>query len=206
MKHWVYFVSQNAGKLQEVRAILAPFAIDVRSIHDFYALSPIEETGASYAENALLKARRGFELTGEICLGEDSGLEIDALGGAPGIRSARFGGSHLSFPDKMSAILKQLEGIPPEGRSARFVCVVAVVFPGGEKLFEGVCEGWIALEPKGQEGFGYDPIFVFPPFGKTFAQLGPAVKNRYSHRAQAFRKCAEFLTRELYPSGVTPRS
>ncbi|MGC8777073.1 MAG: non-canonical purine NTP pyrophosphatase, partial [Candidatus Caldatribacteriaceae bacterium] len=116
---------------------------------------------------------------------------------APGIHSARFGGRNLPFPKKMAEILKLLEGVPREKRSARFVCVAALVFPGGEKLFEGTCHGWIAEKPEGDQGFGYDPIFVFPPFGKTFAQLGPAIKNRYSHRAQAFRKCAQFLVREI---------
>lgn len=197
MKKFFYLVSRNTGKLREIQDIVAPFHLEVRNIHDFYPLPEIEETGANYAENALLKARQGFQLTGEICVGEDSGLEIDALDGAPGIQSARFGGSNLPFAEKIAEILKRLEGVPPEKRSARFVCVVALVFPGGEKLFEGICEGWIAQKPEGQQGFGYDPIFVFPPFEKTFAQLGPSVKNRYSHRAQAFRKCAEFLTREL---------
>ncbi|MGQ9473774.1 MAG: RdgB/HAM1 family non-canonical purine NTP pyrophosphatase [Candidatus Caldatribacteriaceae bacterium] len=204
MNRWLYLVTRNTGKLQEVQEILAPFSLEVRSIHDFYALSEIKETGNSYAENALLKARQGFALTGEICAGEDSGLEITALGGAPGIYSARFGGESLSFSEKMAQIIKHLEGLPLEKRSARFVCVVALVFPGGEKLFEGICEGWIAESPQGNKGFGYDPIFVFPPFEKTFAELGPEIKNRYSHRAQAFRKCAEFLIREVYPSKVTP--
>ncbi|NSW76117.1 MAG: RdgB/HAM1 family non-canonical purine NTP pyrophosphatase [Candidatus Atribacteria bacterium] len=197
MKKFFYLVSRNVGKLREIQDIVAPFHLEVRNIHDFYPLPEIEETGVSYAENALLKARYGFQLTGEICVGEDSGLEIDALDGAPGIQSARFGGSNLPFAEKIAEILKRLEGVPPEKRSARFVCVVALVFPGGEKLFEGICEGWIAQKPEGNQGFGYDPIFVFPPFAKTFAQLGPNVKNRYSHRAQAFRKCAEFLIREL---------
>ncbi|MEN3186157.1 MAG: RdgB/HAM1 family non-canonical purine NTP pyrophosphatase [Atribacterota bacterium] len=197
MKRFFYLVSRNAGKIREIQEIVAPFNLEVRNIHDFYSLPDIEETGASYAENALLKARYGFQHTREICIGEDSGLEIDALHGAPGIQSARFGGSNLPFQDKISEILKRLEGLPPERRSARFVCVAALVFPGGEKLFEGICEGWIAQKPQGNQGFGYDPIFVFPPFEKTFAQLGAAVKNRYSHRAQAFRKCAEFLIHEL---------
>lgn len=197
MKKFFYLVSRNVGKLREVQDIVAPFHLEARNIHDFYPLPEIEETGANYAENALLKARQGFQLTREICVGEDSGLEIDALDGAPGIQSARFGGSNLPFAEKIAEILKRLEGVPLEKRSARFVCVVALVFPGGEKLFEGTCEGWIAQKPEGHQGFGYDPIFVFPPFEKTFAQLGPSVKNRYSHRAQAFRKCAEFLTREL---------
>jgi XTP/dITP diphosphohydrolase len=197
VKRCIYLVSHNPGKLREVQDILAPFSIEVRNLYEFYPLSEIEETGENYAQNALLKARQGFALSGEICVGEDSGLEIDALQGAPGIRSARFGGRDLPFPEKMAEILKRLEGVPTEKRSARFVCVVALVFPGGEKLFEGVCNGWIAHQPEGNQGFGYDPIFVFPPFEKTFAQLGPTVKNRYSHRAQAFRKCAEFLIREL---------
>lgn len=202
MNRWLYLVTRNIGKLREAQEILAPFSLEVRSIHDFYTLPEIKETGNSYAENALLKARQGFAITGEICVGEDSGLEVTALDGAPGIHSARFGGENLSFPEKIAQIVKLLEGLPSKKRSARFVCVVALVFPGREKLFEGICEGWIAERPRGKEGFGYDPIFVFPPFEKTFAELGPATKNRYSHRAQAFRKCAEFLIKEVYPSRI----
>jgi len=193
VKPRLYLVSRNAGKLREIEQILAPYAIEVESIYDRYPLGEIEESGGSYAENALLKARRGFAVTRHPCVGEDSGLEIDALGGAPGIYSARFGGAHLPFPAKMEEILKRLEHVPLRERSARFRCVVALVWEGGEKLFEGVCEGFIAETPQGEEGFGYDPIFVYPPFQKTFAQLGPAIKNRYSHRAQAFRQCAKFI-------------
>ena len=190
---FIYILSKNPGKLKEINDILRPFSFSMRSIYQDYSPGDVPETGSNYAENALLKARRGFEVSGKFCVGEDSGLEIDALDGAPGLYSARFGGELFSTQDKNERILELLKDIPPEQRSARFVCMAALAWEGGEKLFEGQCQGWIAQETRGQSGFGYDPIFIFPPYNHTFAELGEKIKNRFSHRALAFRKLAEFL-------------
>ncbi|MBP9015548.1 MAG: RdgB/HAM1 family non-canonical purine NTP pyrophosphatase [Candidatus Atribacteria bacterium] len=198
MRREVYLVTKNKGKLKEVKDIFAPFSISVKSIYEVYDIGKVEEKGESYTENALLKARAGFAKTGEISLGEDSGLEVDYLQGAPGLYSARFGGENASSEDKISLLLQLLQEVPPEERIARFVCVVALVWRGGEETFRGVCEGYIAEEPRGNAGFGYDPIFIFPEEGKTFAQLGSEFKNRYSHRSRAFHQCAEFLAREVF--------
>jgi len=195
--HEVFLVTGNQGKLREVRAILSPFGIRVRGINEIAQIGKIEETGKSYAENALLKARRGFEVSKKIVLAEDSGLEVDYLKGAPGIYSARFY-SLDSAGARNAKILELLRGVPLEDRKARFVCVVALVWTGGERLFEGVCEGFITDRPSGSGGFGYDPIFVFPPYQKTFAELGEGFKNRFSHRALAFRKCAGFLLQNVF--------
>ncbi|MCX6089692.1 MAG: RdgB/HAM1 family non-canonical purine NTP pyrophosphatase [Candidatus Atribacteria bacterium] len=186
-------LTRNPGKIREINRIFSPFSLQVRSVSEIADPGDVPETGASYAENALLKARRGFEVTGELCAGEDSGLEIDVLGGAPGLYSARFGGELLTSHDRNSRILELLIGVPPEKRTARFVCVVALAWKGRERLFEGRCEGWITEKPSGTGGFGYDPIFLLPPYGKTFAKLGESIKNRFSHRAIAFRACAEYL-------------
>lgn len=197
MKSTVYIVTKNAGKLAEIRDILACSGIEVRSIYEVVDIGEVVETGKTYLENALLKARAGFLKTRLPSIGEDSGLEVDALGGLPGLYSARFGGPGLSQRERIHLLLERLKGVPKEKRTARFVCVAALVGPWGENVFEGTCEGYIAEEPQGEMGFGYDPVFVFPPLGKTFAQLGPEVKNKVSHRAIAFRKLAEFLATEI---------
>lgn len=198
MKPRVYIVTRNQGKLTEIRDILEAFGIEARSIYEITDIGEVAETGKTYLDNALLKARAGFAKTGLLSIGEDSGLEVDALGGLPGIHSARFGGPELSQKERINLLLEHLRGVPQEKRTARFVCVVALASPWGEKVFEGICEGYIAEEPQGELGFGYDPVFVFPPFEKTFAQLGPEVKNRVSHRAMALRKLAQFLREKIY--------
>lgn len=198
MKPTLYVVTKNQGKLTEIGEILSPFDIEVRSIFEVIPKDNIEETGTTYTENALLKARFGFSRTGLVCAGEDSGLEVDALGGLPGVRSARFGDQGLPSQERNELLLKKLESVPLKKRTARFVCVVALVWSGGEEVFEGICEGWIAEKAQGDKGFGYDPVFVFPPYEKTFAELGPRVKNRVSHRAIAFRKCAIFLKEKVF--------
>jgi len=169
----------------------------MRSLYQDYAPGDVIETGSTYAENALLKARRGFQFSGKMCIGEDSGLEIDALEGAPGLYSARFGGENMSAHDKNKRILHLLKDVPPVQRTACFVCVVALVWENGEKIFEGRCPGIIAQENRGHSGFGYDPIFILPPYQKTLAELGENIKNRFSHRAIAFRKLAEFLLHQM---------
>ncbi len=149
-------------------------------VPDFF----VEEDGKTYQDNAIKKARAAAQVTGSLAIADDSGLEVDALDGAPGVYSARFGGESLSQAEKNSLLLQQLNGI--RARSARFRCVIAVVTPNGDvRTTEGSCEGVIGYAPQGTQGFGYDPLFFLPEHGKTMAELEPAMKNSISHRAQA---------------------
>ncbi len=179
----VVIATNNPGKFKEIVALL--HGLDVLLL----PLGRIEvppESGESFQENAGLKAVAVARTSGEFALADDSGLEVDALGGQPGIHSARFGGHLATDADRYRLILERLEGVPTEQRAARFRCVVAIAEPHGATRFaEGICEGRIAPAPRGTGGFGYDPIFEIPSLGKTFAELEPAVKNRLSHRAKA---------------------
>lgn len=192
MKRRVVLASSNPGKLRELQALLPPDVEVVSAIDAGVALPP--ETGSTFAENALLKARAAAEQSGMIAIADDSGLEVDALGGEPGVHSARYAGPQASDADNIALLLKRLEGVPAERRTARFRSVVAVVAPDGcEFLGEGVLEGQIVVEPRGSGGFGYDP--VFRPLGenRTVAEMTLEEKNRVSHRAQALRQAAEAL-------------
>ena len=183
---WVV-ATGNAGKLAEIRAILAELPMRVRSLADFPALHFPEE-GDDYTENAVQKARVAAAHTGHPALGDDSGLEVDALGGRPGPRSARYGGPGLSDAQRVERLLQELAGVPEAERGARFVCVAARATPDGAALTaRGVCEGRILLAPRGQGGFGYDPVFA--PLGGelSMAEVEPTQKNRISHRGRAFR-------------------
>jgi XTP/dITP diphosphohydrolase len=161
------------------------------------AIAP-EETGASYRENALLKARTGARQAAALVLADDSGIEVDALGGAPGVHSARYGGPGLDDAGRRRHLLDALRGVPPSDRTARFRCVIAIVDPeGGEHVVEGSAEGLILDAARGEGGFGYDPLFFYPPLGRTFAELTPEEKARVSHRGLAARAAVRVL-RECY--------
>lgn len=152
------------------------------------------ETGATYRDNALLKARAAARLTGLPALADDSGLEVDALGGAPGLFSARYGGPGLDDAGRCARLLAALRGVPEGRRTARFRCVIALVDPrGGEHVVEGVAEGRIAEAPRGGGGFGYDPVFYYPPLGRTFAELTDTEKAEVSHRGRAARALRQLL-------------
>jgi len=185
----------NAGKLREIRAVLAGLAIEVRALADFPAVQEPDETGRTFEENARQKALYYAAATGLLVVAEDSGLEIDALDRAPGIYSARFGGSEATtYPDKFALIDRMLaERHAPES-TARFVCALALA-RADQVLFEarGTVEGRITLPPRGSGGFGYDPIFFYPPFDCTLAELPAERKSEVSHRGKAFRKLREFL-------------
>lgn len=156
------------------------------------ALPP--ESADTYAENALGKARAAARLTGALALGDDSGLEVDALGGAPGVRTARYGGPGLDDAGRYRRLLEALAGVPDGRRGARFRCVIAVVAPdGAEHVVEGVAEGTITREPRGRGGFGFDPVFFYPPLGKTFAELSDEAKAEVSHRGRALRAARRVL-------------
>lgn len=179
----------NPGKVRELRELLAPAGVECVSLLDLPGFPRVEETGQTYLENATLKARAIATWSGLPALADDSGLEVDALDGRPGVHSAYFAGPKASDHDNVAKLLDELRGIPPERRTARFRCVLVVARPDGALLAEeGVCEGRITSEPKGEDGFGYDPVFFHPPTGKTFAQLSREEKNQYSHRARAAAK------------------
>lgn len=183
--------THNPGKLRELAALLSGSALQVASLADLGPVSEVEETGETFLDNAVRKAVAYSRHTDGLTLADDSGLEVDALGGAPGVRSARYGGPGLTDEDRCQLVLKELENVAKEDRRARFVCVLALA-QRGELLrtFQGVVEGLIAFEPRGTGGFGYDPIFYYPPKACAFGELLPADKDRVSHRGQALR---EFL-------------
>jgi XTP/dITP diphosphohydrolase len=184
----------NPGKLGEIAPILDGIPFDLLTLADFPGVAPPEEKGDSFAENAREKALYYTQVTGELTVAEDSGLVIDALGGAPGIESARYGGPHASYPEKFALIYAALRARNALESAARFVCAVALA-RGPRLLFEseGVVEGRIAAEPKGKGGFGYDPIFFYPPLTTTLAEAGDR-KSEVSHRGAAFRALRRFLT------------
>ncbi len=183
----------NPGKLKEIAKLLDGAPVRLSTLADFPDITAPEETGRTFAENARLKARFYANHTGELTVAEDSGLEIDALEGAPGVESARFGGSDSTYPEKFALLYDALAQKKTGDRSARFVCALALA-KGGDVLFEtrGTVEGEIAAKPRGTGGFGYDPIFFYPPFGCTLAEAGPR-KQEVSHRAKAFRELASYL-------------
>ena len=155
-----------------------------------------EETGKTYAENALIKARAGVRATGGTALADDSGIEVDALDGGPGLYSARFGGPGLDDAGRTTLLLERLRGVPTERRTARFRCVIAIVEPDGrERLAEGVVGGRITEAPRGDGGFGYDPVFFYPPLGGTFGEIAAEAKHRVSHRGVAARAAGALLSR-----------
>ena len=184
----------NPGKMREVSHILNGLPFRVLSFQDLGMSMTVEETGATFAENAILKASAYCASAGMLTMADDSGLVVDALDGRPGVLSARYGGEGLTDPQRVELLLRELEGVPWEKRTARFRCVIALTWPGGQvETVEGVVEGVIQYEPEGCNGFGYDPIFHLPERVCTTAQLSTSDKNRISHRGQAVRKAAELL-------------
>ena len=184
----------NQDKLREIRVLLSDVAVDLLTLRDLPAVPEPEETGTTFAENALLKARYYAEASRLMTVAEDSGLVIDALDGEPGVRSARFVRPDASYAERFDVILRRLSERPERGRSARFLCAVAVV-DGPRVLFEtiGRVEGEIAAAPRGDRGFGYDPIFYYPPYHATLAEVTEDRKLAVAHRGEAFRKFAIWL-------------
>lgn len=184
----------NGGKFQEIVAILSDLRISFLSLASCEGYIPPVESGGTYAENAAVKAKAAAHFSGRWALADDSGLEVEALGGQPGPHSSRYLGPTASARERNQRIIELLEGMPLPRRKASFQCVVAVAGPGGELfLSHGSCEGVIAEAPGGNGGFGYDPIFVVPDLGVTMASLLPDVKNRISHRARALEKMKQLL-------------
>lgn len=174
----------NEGKISEFTELLSGFGLEIRNLKDFGPLPPVQEDGNTFEDNAVRKARFMARILGFPALADDSGLVVPALGGLPGVRSARYAGEGASDADNCGKLLKAMEGV--HDRTARFECVIAVSVPSGPTLvYEGRCEGLITEAPSGFGGFGYDPLFYYPPMKKTFAQMTAEEKNQVSHRGKA---------------------
>jgi XTP/dITP diphosphohydrolase len=190
--------TRNPGKVREYEQLLTGLPLSLTYLDEEGISHEVEEIGETFAENAIRKAQEYARLSGLLTLADDSGLEVDALGGEPGVHSARYGGRGGDDEDRYQLLLQSMQGVPWEERGARFRCVIAVAEPGGESYTaDGTCEGVIAFEPQGEYGFGYDPIFYLPEYDKTMAQLSPELKNRISHRARAAQEIRGILERIL---------
>jgi XTP/dITP diphosphohydrolase len=193
----------NPGKFDEISTLLQGLPALLLPLDRVGPLKLPPESGESFQENARLKAAAVARASGYVAVADDSGLEVDALGGRPGVLSARYGGRGASDADRITLLLRDLQTTPAALRTARFRCVIAIAEPDGAvQLAEGVCEGRIALAPRGTHGFGYDPIFEIPSLGKTFGEVGPEVKNRLSHRALALRKARGIIEQGLRKSAA----
>lgn len=190
----VIFATGNEGKMKEIREILGDLDIELLSLKDAGITADIEENGSTFEENAIIKAKAISQLTGEIVLADDSGLEIDYLNKEPGIYSARYMGEDTSYHIKNANLIQRLEGVPDQQRTSRFVCAIAAAFPDGTvKTVRASMEGRIGYEEKGENGFGYDPIFYLPEYGCSSAEISMEEKNKISHRGKALRAIKDEL-------------
>lgn len=191
----IVFATTNEGKVKEIKEILAGFPIEVVSMKEMNITADIEENGVTFEENSLIKARKVSKLTGLPAMADDSGLEVDYLNGEPGIYSARYLGRDTDYNYKNNYIIEKLKNVKDEERSARFVCVISLVLPDGREFIKkGVMEGRIAYEIKGENGFGYDPVFYLPEYGMTSAELSGEEKNKISHRGKALGAMKELIS------------
>lgn len=190
----IFFASSNSGKLREYRELATGTAFEIALLPSFSQISQFDEAAPTFAENAAGKALYYSRFSPDVVLADDSGLVVPALGGAPGVRSARYSGPHASDQDNVTKLLREMEGKQGGERRARFVCVIAVARRGCMLVVVShFAEGIIANEPRGSNGLGYDPIFLFPDVSRTFAEIPADEKNRLSHRGKAFRRTIEFL-------------
>lgn len=188
------FATGNMGKLREIKDILGDIGEEIISMKEAGIDVDIEENGTTFEENAIIKAKAIMEMTGQMVLADDSGLEVDALNKEPGIYSARYLGTDTPYEIKNQDIINRLEGVEGDARSARFVCAIAAAFPDGEVIVtRGTIEGVIAKEPAGNNGFGYDPIVYVPEYGMTTGQMEPEAKNKISHRGKALEEMKKIL-------------
>jgi XTP/dITP diphosphohydrolase len=193
----IVFATRNEGKLKELTQMLSSTGIRLISLNHFPSLPEVEEDGKTYLENALKKARIIAEATREMVLADDSGIEVEALGGEPGVYSARYAGEGATDEENNAILLSRLKDVPPSERRASFRCVLVLYNPDGDyHAFEGKWDGLIIDEARGTNGFGYDPIFLWPEANQTAAELPPEIKNKISHRGRAFQKLKEYLTGE----------
>ncbi len=189
--------TRNLDKVREIGQLLADFNLEILSLADFPEIPDIIEDGLTLLENADKKASTVHELTGHLTLADDTGLEVAALGGKPGVYSSRYAGEQASYAENVDKLLRELRGIPESQRAARFRCVISIVADNFHKNAEGFCEGIITTKKKGTGGFGYDPIFWVPEYQQTFAEMELVLKNKISHRGQALRKAKRELASYL---------
>ena len=188
--------TRNPGKTKEIRALLQDYPIEIKNLNDFGPIPDVREDGNTFDENAFKKASFTAKVLGLPAIADDSGLEVEALGGAPGVHSARYAGPSATDQERSAKLLREMEG--QTNRAAAFVCVISIAVPSGLALtYEGRCEGLIAETPVGENGFGYDPIFFYPSMKKTFAQLSTEEKNRVSHRGKALAELKEEFDKVL---------
>lgn len=194
-KPYLVLATGNAGKIRELRELFRSIPYDLKSLRDFRDIQDVEETGSTFEENAVLKARGFASQTGHLSLADDSGLEVESLGSAPGVLSARFAGAESGYEEKIATLLRMMEEAEAATRRARFVCVMAVSDPEGNVLntSQAACNGTIAIAPRGENGFGYDPIFIPDGYLQTFGELGDDVKRQISHRARAAQLIIRYL-------------
>ena len=188
--------TRNVGKTREIREFLGDFPVEIKNLDDFGRIPSVEEDGTTFDENAYKKASFTAKILGLPALADDSGLEVDALGGAPGVHSARYAGPSASDAENNAKLLRKMEG--KTNRTAAFTCVISIAVPSGAALtYEARCEGLIAEAPAGKNGFGYDPVFYYPPLNRTFAQISAEEKNRVSHRGKALAELKEEFEKVL---------
>lgn len=193
----ILLATTNKGKIREISRILRGLSLDIVSLRDIENIKPAKETGKSFTANARIKAKVYFRQTRYRTLAEDSGLQVDCLGGKPGILSARYAGPDATDADNVDKLLREMRGVKARDRTARFVSIIAITDGRRIWIAAGKCEGRIATRAAGQSGFGYDPVFIPEGHGTTFARLGPEIKNKISHRAQALAKARVTLERIL---------
>ncbi len=194
----IIFATGNEGKMREIRMIMADLGLEILSMKEAGIFTDVDENGTTFEENAVIKAKAISALCEDIVLADDSGLEIDALNKEPGVYSARYMGEDTSYHIKNMNLVERLNGVPDEERTARFVCAIAAALPDGRVLeTKAAMEGRIGYEERGENGFGYDPIFMLPEYGKTTAELSPEEKNQLSHRGQALRLMKDKLKEVL---------
>ena len=196
MRPKLLLATNNAGKVKEYRSLLRSITFELVTPKELGISVDVEETGTTYAENARLKACTLAKKSGLLTLADDSGIEVDALNGAPGVMSARYACENASDAERVHYLLSKLKDIPLEKRTARFYCLIAIAQPDGQVQYcDGECKGIITFKPQGENGFGYDPIFFFPERGKTMAQLPLEIKNQISHRGRAAQKVRLLLNK-----------
>ena len=195
-KQLLVLATRNPGKAREIRGLLRDFPVEIKNLEDFGPVPEAEEDGTTFDENAYKKASLTAKILGLPALADDSGLEVEALGGLPGVLSARYAGPSATDDEKNAKLLREME--EKANRAAAFVCVISIAVPAGVALtYEGRCEGLIAEAPAGANGFGYDPVFYYPPLKRTFAQLSAEEKNRVSHRGKALAQVKEEFDKVL---------
>lgn len=190
----IVLATRNKDKVKEIKEVLKGLKIHFLSLDDFPSAPHVQEDGKSLEENAIKKASKIAKFTDKIALADDSGLEVEALSGKPGVYSSRFAGEKASYEDNNKKLLKLLKDTPPEKRKAQFKCIIAIAKPIGEiKLTQGIRQGFITKECRGKNGFGYDPVFFIPQYRKTFAEMSIEEKNKISHRAKALQKAKKMI-------------